>query len=179
MSDRAATVCAMVVSEIVRPQAPYVGGEREMLESYLDFQRATLLWKCQGLSSEQLKLRSAEPSTLSLLGLVRHMTEVENGWFGGFSGALKPPRYFTDDNVDGEFDDVEGADADADVAIYLAECEDSRRAAAGRGLDETFVSRRGNEISLRWIYLHMIEEYARHNGHADIIRERIDGVKGD
>jgi Protein of unknown function (DUF664) len=169
----------MVMSEVSRTDPPRVAGEREMLDAWLEFHRATLLWKCQGLSDEQMKLRSAEPSTLSLLGLVRHMTEVENGWFADFASVMKPPRYFSDDNLDGEFDDVEGADVAADVAIFKAQCEQSRRAVAGRDLDETYVGRRGIPISLRWLYLHMIEEYARHNGHADIIRERIDGVVGD
>lgn len=150
-----------------------------MLDAWLDYQRATLLLKCQGLSQEQLKLRSAEPSTLSLLGLLRHMTEVENGWFGGFGGARKPPRYYSEERPDDDFDDLDGAGAAGVVSAYLAECENSRRLAAGRGLDETFVHWRGETTSLRWIYVHMIEEYARHNGHADIIRERIDGTVGD
>src|SRR5207248_11058269 len=111
-----------------------------------------------------------------LLGLVRHMIEVENIWFGNLAGAPKPPRYFSlPDNPDGEFDDVADADAAANVATFLAECEDSRRIAAAHDLDDTFV-RRDETFSLRWLYLHMIEEDARHIGHADIIRQRIDGA---
>jgi uncharacterized damage-inducible protein DinB len=169
----------MVVRDVYRTDPPRVAGEREMLEAWLDYHRGTLLWKCEGLSDEQLKNRSAAPSTLSLLGLLRHMTEVENGWFGGFSGTGKPPRYFTDERPDDDFDALDDTDAETVVAAYLAQCEDSRQAAAGRDLDETYIGRRGTPISLRWIFLHMIEEYARHNGHADIIRERIDGAVGD
>jgi uncharacterized damage-inducible protein DinB len=169
----------MIVEEIARTEPPFVGGEREQLEAWLDYHRATLLWKCQGLSEEQLKLCAAAPATLSLLGLVQHMTEVENGWFGGFAGAPKPPRYYTEEHPDDDLEVVKDADAAAVVAAFRAECADSRRLAAGRGLDETFVHRRGATISLRWIYIHMIEEYARHNGHADLIRQAVDGAVGD
>jgi uncharacterized damage-inducible protein DinB len=169
----------MVVKDVTRTDPPRVAGEREMLDSWLDFHRATLLWKCQDLSDEQLKLRSTEPSKLSLLGLLRHMIEVENGWFGGFAGTEKPPRYYTEERPDDDFDDLDSASVDDVVATFLAVCDDARRAVAGRDLDDTFVGSRGTTISLRWIYIHMIEEYARHNGHADLIRERIDGVVGD
>jgi uncharacterized damage-inducible protein DinB len=169
----------MVIKEVNRTDPPRVAGEREMLESWLDFHRDTLLWKCQDLTDEQLKLRSVEPSALSLLGLLRHMTGVENGWFGGFAGTAKPARYFTDERPNDDFDALDSAGVDEVVAAFRAECEDSRQVVAGRDLDETYISRRGNTISLRWIYMHMIEEYARHNGHADLIRERIDGTVGD
>jgi uncharacterized damage-inducible protein DinB len=168
----------MIAPEVTRTDPPYVAGEREMLESWLDYHRATLLWKCAGLGDEQLKRRTCPPSTLSLLGLVRHMNEVEAGWFGRFVG--EPGRvYSTDEWPDADFDDLDNADADADFAAFEEQCARSRQRAAGRGLDETFVSRHGRTISLRWIYVHMIEEYARHNGHADLIREAIDGVTGD
>jgi hypothetical protein len=137
------------------------------------------LLKCAGLTAEQLKLRSVEPSTLSLLGLVRHMAEVERWWFRRrFAGADIGDLY--DTNRDGDFDDVDAADAQADFATFVAEVEAARKAAEGRPLDDTFRHpRRGTEMDLRWVYIHMIEEYARHNGHADLIRERIDGVTGD
>jgi uncharacterized damage-inducible protein DinB len=172
-------VCAMVMSEVTRTHPPHVAGEREMLDAYLDYQRSTLLWKCQGLTDDQMRRRPAEPSTLSLLGLVRHMTEVENSWFGGFAGRRKAPRYFTEERPDDDFDALDEPSVAEVVSAYLAECEASRNAVAGRDLDETFVGRRGHPIALRWIYLHMIEEYARHNGHADLIREGIDGVVGE
>ena len=155
-----------------------VAGEREMLESWLDFHRDTLLTKCVGLTDEQLRRRTCPPSTLTLLGLVRHMNEVEEGWFGRFAGDAVPV-YSTEEWPDADFDDLDGADAAADVAAFRARCVRSRERAAGHGLDETFIGRRGNPISLRWVYVHMIEEYARHNGHADLIRESVDGETGE
>jgi hypothetical protein len=164
-----------------RPDTAFINPERPALEDWLRFHRNTLLSKCAGLTAEQLKTASVEPSNLTLLGLVRHMTEVERGWFcRGFAGQDAPKIYCTDDDPDGDFDNVADADAEADFARYQAECEAADRAAAARGLDETFVhARTGTTFDLRWIYIHMIEEYARHNGHADLIRERIDGVTGD
>ncbi|HKE63369.1 MAG TPA: DinB family protein [Micromonosporaceae bacterium] len=164
---------------LTRTDPPFEADERTTLDTFLDYHRATLMWKCSGLTDEQLRTRAVSPSSLSLLGLVRHMTEVETGWFSGFAGRKKPPRYWSDGNRDGDFDDVDAVPVAHVLAAYSAECDDSRAAVAGRGLDETFVSRRGNTISLRWIYVHMIEEYARHNGHADLIREHLDGATGE
>jgi uncharacterized damage-inducible protein DinB len=165
---------------VSRVQPPLTGDERAALEGWLDFHRATLLMKCAGLSADQLRVRSVAPSTLSLLGLVRHMAEVERWWFRrSFAGEQLGTIYCPDDRPDGDFDDVDTAAAEADFATYAAECDAARIAAAGRGLDETFLSPRGRSIDLRWVYLHMIEEYARHNGHADLLRERIDGATGD
>jgi uncharacterized damage-inducible protein DinB len=151
-----------------------------MLEAWLDFHRQTLLGKCGGLSAGQLRQRSAPPSTLSLLGLVRHMADVERSWFRRrVAGEDLTPLYFSEADPDGEFDNVEDADAEQDLAAYLREVELARQAAAGRELDDTFYHvRREVTMSVRWVYLHMIEEYARHNGHADLLRERIDGATG-
>ncbi len=152
-----------------------------MLDGWLDFQRATLALKCDGLTGDQLRERAVPPSNLSLLGLVRHMADVERNWFamvlGGERGEFRHPR--TDTSPDGAFDDVASADPAADFAAWRAECADARqRAAAAPSLDVTGTTRRGEEVSLRWIMIHMIEEYARHNGHADLLRERIDGTVG-
>lgn len=164
-----------------RTLAPLTGSERLLLDSWLDFHRATLLVKCDGLSEDQLKRRSVPPSSLSLLGLVRHMAEVERGWFRrGLIGEAVPPMYYSDSEPDGDFDLVDSAVAAADFATYRAEVE-ACRAAAATVDDLDAVSRRqrsGNDVSLRWVYLHMIEEYARHNGHADLLRECIDGSTG-
>lgn len=168
----------MAVPNVVRTRPSTVAGEREMLESWLNFHRDTLVWKCVGLSDKQLKRRACPPSTLSLLGLVRHMNEVEAGWFGHFVGE-REQVYSTEEWPDADFDDLDDADVAEDFAAFRRQCARSRERAAGHGLDETFVNRQGKEISLRWIYLHMIEEYARHNGHADLIREAIDGFTGD
>ena len=166
--------------QIPRQSTPTVAGERQMLETWLDFHRQTLLSKCSGLTAEQLRQRSAPPSTLSLLGLVRHMTDVERGWFRRrIAGEDVGFLYSSEADPDGEFDNAEGADAERDFAAYLEEVELARRAAAGRELDGTFFhERRKVVMSVRWVYLHMIEEYARHNGHADLLRQRIDGATG-
>ncbi len=163
-----------------RVDPPYVADERPMLDAWLDFHRATLLWKCDGLSDQQLKTPSAEPSNLTLLGLVRHMAEVERGWFYRFvEGRDADPIYCTDADPDADFDRVAEADPAADFATFRAEVDACRALVADRDLDEVRTMRRGRRISLRWIYVHMIEEYARHNGHADLLRERIDGATGD
>jgi uncharacterized damage-inducible protein DinB len=170
----------VTASDVQRTDPPQVGDERTLLDAFLDYHRETLLWKCSGLSDDQLRQRSAPPSTLSLLGLVRHLTEVERSWFRhGVAGQDVARLYFSDDNLDGDFDDVDSADAAANLAAYRAEIEQVRKAVADRSLDDTFTNRRGRTISLRWVYLHMLEEYARHNGHADLLRERIDGATGE
>ena len=154
-----------------------------MLDAWLDFHRTTLLSKCEGLSDDQLRTRSVAPSSLSLLGLVRHMTEVERSWFRRcLAGEEVAPSYYSADNEDGDFDDVDAADVAADMAAFGEEVAACRAVAAEHtGLDTLAKRRRRgvHEVSLRWIYVHMIEEYARHNGHADLLRERIDGATGD
>lgn len=146
--------------------------------------RATLAIKCAGLSDEQLRQRPVAPSGLSLLGLVRHLAECERGWFREvLDGEDVPGIYFTDADNDGDFHP--GADdtwAQA-YATWQAEIAIARERAAAHGLDDEGAGRRqrtsGQPFTLRWIYLHMIEEYARHNGHADLIREALDGTTGD
>lgn len=164
-----------------RTGTPREAGEREMLRAWLEWQRATLAWKCEDLSDDQLRERSVPPSAMSLLGLVRHMAEVERGWFRRtLAGGDAPLIYCSaDDNPDGDFDDVADADAAADFATWRAECEAARKTeAAAPSLDVVGTHRTGTRVSLRWIMVHMIEEYARHNGHADLLRERIDGATG-
>jgi uncharacterized damage-inducible protein DinB len=166
--------------EIDRRHEPFDAAERESLQGWLNWHRDTLLFKCQGLTGEQLSQRAAGPSSLSLLGLVRHMAEVERAWFRRrFGGQEIGLLYSTEENPDDDFDKVDPAGAEADFATYRAECDLADEAADGHALEETFAARGGRTINLRWVYLHMIEEYARHNGHADILREQIDGVTGD
>ncbi len=155
-------------------------GEREMLDGWLEFHRTTLLLKCEGLDDAARKARPIATSKLSLHGLVRHMAEVERGWFQRTFASDPSVPYLFDytGNEDADLEPIEGADWDTDLAAWRAECEASRRTAAGHDLDEVGTSRRGNRVSLRWIYVHMIEEYARHNGHADLIRESVDGAVG-
>ena len=166
------------IERVDPPKSP--DDERNSLESWLDFHRATLLMKCSGLESEQLALRSCPPSSLSLLGLVRHMTEVEP-WFHDFDGEPASEWYSTDSDPDGAFDSVDPSRANEDLAAYHASVQRAHRAVEGRSLDDISPESgdHGEAISLRWIYQHMIEEYARHNGHADLLRERIDGATGD
>lgn len=162
-----------------RTEPAFVLGERAMLEAWLDFHRDTLRWKCQGLTADQLRARSVPPSGMSLLGLVRHLAEVERSWFRRvLAGEDAPPRWYDDEHPDGDFDGVDDADPDEAFAAWADEVEAARAVAARHGLDDTGL-RHGEPCSLRWIYVHLIEEYARHNGHADLLRERIDGATGD
>jgi len=164
-----------------RQEPPYDGSERDQLDSWVDYHRDTLLTKCQGLTAEQLKSRSCEPSTLTLLGLVRHMADVEAWFNNNITDGRIPGIYYTEQDPDGDFDNLDDAVPADDVATYRRCVERSRAFCADHGdLDEVIAKSRGGEdIPLRWIYLHMIEEYARHNGHADLLRERIDGVTGE
>jgi len=152
-----------------------------MLGAWLDYHRATLAVKCEGLTDDQLRAQAVPPSSLSLLGLVRHMGEVERSWFRRvLSGEQAPPRYYSDENPDGDFDDVADAGVAEAFGYWRDECAHAReRVAAAPSLDVTGTGRQGEGYSLRWIMVHMIEEYARHNGHADLLRERIDGTVGD
>ena len=171
------------MSEVTRVDPPIVADERDMLVAWLDWHRATLAVKCEGLSDDQLRERSAAPSTLSLLGLVRHMADVERGWFRqGFADEDVPDIYYTDEDKDADFDNVADADVADAFATWRAECEAARQIVAAAPSFDALSKRptsHGNTMSLRWIMVHMIEEYARHNGHADLLRERIDGVTGD
>ncbi|MHB1472329.1 MAG: DinB family protein [Dermatophilaceae bacterium] len=161
-----------------RTDPPRIADERAMYQSWLDFHRGTLVWKCAGLTDAQLKTASVRPSTLTLLGLLRHMAEVERWWFRTNAAGLElPDLYCPDDDKDGDFDNVADADVTEDLARFKAECMAADEAVRTMSLDDTFIGRRG-EISLRWVYVHMIEEYARHNGHADLLRECIDGATG-
>ncbi|GGV60651.1 hypothetical protein GCM10010294_09920 [Streptomyces griseoloalbus] len=157
--------------------------ERTMLEGWLDYHRRTLAWKCEGLTDEQLRTASVRPSELSLMGLVRHMAEVERSWFRRVLASEDAgPLYFTETDRDGDFHLTEADTWQEAHATWQAEIDVARRNAAGFALDDLSRGRSrhtGEPFSLRWIYTHMIEEYARHNGHADLLRERIDGATGD
>jgi uncharacterized damage-inducible protein DinB len=153
-------------------------GERDTLLGYLRDQRLTLEMKCSGLDAEQLARRSVPPSDLSLLGLVRHMATVEQGWFRlRLAGQDQPRHYRSEEHPNGEFD---GAVADPHVvaeawATWRAEVAFAEQLVADTD-DLGMVGKQGDV--LREVLVHMIEEYARHNGHADFLRERIDGRIG-
>jgi hypothetical protein len=166
---------------VERAEPPIAAGEREQLEAWLDYHRQTLLAKCAGLTGGMLIVQSVPPSNLSLIGLVRHMAEVERSWFRTrFAGEPVGAIWFTDEQPDADIENTDPETAEQDYATFVREVELARAAVKDRGLDETYLNEyRNGLMDLRWIYLHMIEEYARHNGHADLIRERIDGATGD
>ncbi|MFF3004694.1 DinB family protein [Kitasatospora sp. NPDC057940] len=153
--------------------------ERATLASFLDHQRDTLALKCADLTPEQLRTRALEPSGLSLLGLVRHLAEVERSWFRNVLDDEDRPGFWK--NPDGSFAefDADTADPDEAFAIWRRECDHARQLVAdAESLD--VLGHYGEEVfSLRWILTHMIEEYARHNGHADLLREHLDGTTGE
>ncbi|WP_051829659.1 MULTISPECIES: DinB family protein [Streptomyces] len=151
-----------------------------MLRGFLDFHRATLAMKCEGLTDEQLRQRSSPPSTLTLLGLVRHMAEVERTWFRRvIDGEDLPLVWSADGDYQAAYDATGSTRAEA-FAAWQAEVEHARRIeGAAESLDVTgYQARWDAEVSLRLVMLHLIHEYARHNGHADFLREAIDGVVG-
>jgi uncharacterized damage-inducible protein DinB len=158
-----------------------LGDERATLTEYLRGQRLTLQLKCEGLDAAQLARRAVEPSTLSLLGLVRHLAEVERKWFRQrFAGQDVPNRYQSDEEPDGDFDGAVADQVVVDEAWAAWHEEVSFAEQFTRDTDLNFVGKdgAGEPISLRELLVHMIEEYARHNGHADLLRERIDGRIG-
>ena len=162
-----------------RIEPPLTGGERETLRAYLDWHRATLASKCDGLTDEQLRQRSMPPSTLSLLGLVRHMAEVERAWFRRVLDGQDVPLVWSAERDFQVAYDATDADRAAAFAAWEDEMAHARRIErAAPSLDVTGVDRNGTAYSLRLVMLHVIQEYARHNGHADLLREGIDGVTG-
>ncbi|MEV4320408.1 DinB family protein [Actinocrispum sp. NPDC049592] len=168
------------VPELVRVDEPHIADERTMLDGWLDWHRATLVRKCAGLTAEELARRSVPPSTLSLQGLIRHMTDVERMWFRKrFLGEDIDLLYVTEDDDTADLLQIDPATAEAEFTALVDEWNAVRTGIAGACLDDLFTHERGGQRSLRWIYIHLIEEYARHNGHADMLRECIDGVTGD
>jgi hypothetical protein len=170
-----------MLSAVTRPDPPLTGDERTMLTTWLDYQRATLLWKCEGLEGPALARKGVPPSALTLLGLVRHMAIVEWWWFDHiFAGSTSPEPISTDEDRDADFNDIEPARATADLDLFQTVCDVSRAIVADAESFEVPSAFAGRgPFSLRWIMIHMIEEYARHNGHADLLREQIDGAVGE
>ncbi|HST47391.1 DinB family protein [Jatrophihabitans sp.] len=168
-------------AEDPRAGGPTLGDERATLTEFLRGQRLTLQLKCEGLDAEQLARRAVEPSTMSLLGLLRHMAEVERGWFRRrFAGLDAPRRYQSEAEPDGDFDGAVPDPAVVDEAWTAWREEVAFSEQFTRETDLGFVGAdsTGSPVSLRELLVHMIEEYARHNGHADLLRERIDGRLG-
>lgn len=174
-------VAATVAGVASRIDPPLSADERTMLAAFLDYHRATLLLKVSGVSEAEAR-QPLLPGGLTLLGLVRHLAEVERSWFRkGFAGEDIPYRWCDEEDPDRDFhpaDDDTLADA---LAAYEEECEVARRIVAAAGSLDELEAKPGRHgpVSLRWILLHMIEETARHNGHADLLREAVDGTVGE
>ncbi|MGW2261721.1 DinB family protein [Streptomyces sp. NPDC001780] len=168
----------MVSDDRVGP--PVTGGERDTLRAFLDYHRATLAMKCEGLTDEELRRRSMPPSTLSLLGLVRHMAEVERAWFRRAFEDHDAPMVWSDTiDFQAAYDASASTRAEA-FAAWEAEVANSRRVEReAASLDLAgYQPRWGKEVSLRMVMTHVLLEYGRHNGHADFLREGIDGTVG-
>lgn len=156
------------------------GTERELLEGHLDANRTEVVRRVTGLSWEQATARLGHTPT-SAAGMLKHLIDVERWWFRHhLDGEPDVPFSSTAANPDGDFELTEGDSLESLVAAYAIACNESRVIAARHGLDDQCrtATRRGNRPSLRWIYIHMIEELARHNGHLDIYREQLDGEVG-
>jgi uncharacterized damage-inducible protein DinB len=158
---------------------PRTADEREMLIGFLEWQRDTLERKCDGLTVEQLRTRACPPSTLSLLGLLRHMADVERWWFRvRFLHEPLPALYSNDEHPDDDFDALDSVPPEQVRYSWRAEIDAARRIVDEHQLDELGDRPNGEPVTLRWILIHMVEEYSRHNGHADLLREGIDGATG-
>jgi hypothetical protein len=165
-----------------RTDPPPTAGERETLEAFLDWYRATIRLKATGVADDDARRRLV-PSATTLGGIVKHLRWVELNWFevvlAGRDRASLPTPPWTDDDPDADFRMEPHETLDELLELYDAQCARSREIAATRGLDDVGRHRRLGQVSLRWIYVHMIEETARHAGHADILRELTDGATGD
>jgi len=164
-----------------RPRPPAAAPERDMLEAFLDFHRATLLWKLSGLSDEELR-RPGTPSGVSLLGLVKHLADVEQSWFVEvFAGEAPEFPLWRDDDPGATWRIEPDESTEHILDIYRRVCERCRDIVAGAATEDVVGAPRpgAEHMTLRWVLVHMIEETARHNGHADIIREAIDGAVGE
>jgi uncharacterized damage-inducible protein DinB len=168
-----------------RVDPPHIADERTLMSAFLDYQRSTFMWKIAGLTTLELH-QAAPPSTLTLGGLTKHLALVEDHWFQErFLGRADIEPWASapfEEDADWDFHSAQHDEGDALVELYTAACDRSRAVVAdAESLDDvsaTIDTRSGSATSLRWILLHMIEETARHNGHADLLREAIDGETG-
>ncbi len=167
----------MTVTDPERVEPGRLDDERASLDGWLDYYRATVLAKCAGLGPDQLIERSCEPSPMSLIGLVRHLTEMERAFAHRLAERGLGLLYCTDDDPEGDFESVTSDAVADDLRIYREHCARSREIMSSHELADTFGT--SGSYSLRWVYLYLIKEYARHLGHADLLRERIDGATGE
>lgn len=164
----------------VRPERPLAGTEAEIVLAYLEWHRQTFELKCSDIDPARLSERSVAPSTLSLHGLARHLAAVERWWFRiQWAGEDVPMLYYSDDDPEQDFDDLSGDPLEA-LEVWRAECERSRQIVDEAGsLEATGThAATGTPLSLRRVVVHMLAEYAQHNGHADLLREALDGRRG-
>lgn len=178
------------IDEQGRPEPPFVAGEAATTLGFIDYLRATLEWKTSGLTTEQLRA-SHPPSTLTLAGLLGHLAWVEDFWFGVTVSGRVPADPWKDldwgADRDAEFSLASTLEADEVKALWMANVEASRAIVAelfaqhgDAALDLEFDAWGGREqVTLRWVLVHMVEEYGRHCGHADLVREAIDGAVGE
>lgn len=174
-----------VVKAVVRPERVVSGPWMDVIASNLDYHRATFLWKCEGLSDAQLRQRPLPSSTLTLLGLMRHLQGVERAWFQRTLAGTTPHffPYLTYVTADGEewFDESDPTPAGDVYEDYLTACEESRQVFGKATTDPARIvpNQEFGDTDVRFILEHVIEEYARHIGHADLLREALDGATGE
>ena len=165
-----------------RTEPPPCGSERETLMGFLAYQRRTLAMKCAGLEPAALATCAVPPSGLSLLGLVRHLSDVERFWIRTcLAGDPAPPLYWGADGGDTDFDHAPADDrmAEDSFLAWREEMDFSDAELASRALGHAVSAGRHGTVSVRWVLAHLIEEYSRHNGHADLLRECLDGSVGE
>ncbi|HEX6230521.1 MAG TPA: DinB family protein [Actinomycetota bacterium] len=161
------------------PEPPTAGAEKEMLTAFLDHERGVLRRKVSGLSEQDLRRRSTV-SSITLLGLLKHEAYVERWWFRRLFAGEDVDFPWTDEDPDADFRPEPEERPERILALYDAEVARAREIVDGAALDDvTAVHPRRGPVTMRWILLHMIEEVSRHLGHADVIREAIDGATGD
>jgi Protein of unknown function (DUF664) len=166
-------------SPLRRVEPPDVSPEVAALNSWLDYERATLLSKLEGLTDEQAGQRTVSSDT-TLHGILRHLTTIEQWWFVEcVAGSKEPYPYYDGEEVDWDWELDRSEGLDADVGRFVALCERNRAITAGIDPNATIITKRGRVYDIRGIMIGMIHEYARHNGHADVVRELIDGVTGE
>ena len=167
--------------ELVRRDPPEAGSEKETLAAFMDYQRASVFLKVQGLDKEQATRRLV-PSLTTILGVVKHLAYVEAWWFQDIFAGRAVEYPWTDEDPDAEFRIGDDETVESVMGLYAQMTEESRAIAAAASLDDVSTRvhpRREASFSLRWIVLHMIEETARHLGHMDILREQAEGGTGD
>jgi uncharacterized damage-inducible protein DinB len=159
-------------------RVPFTGGEKESLRVALQRHRDVVLWKLEGLDDEQLR-RPVTPSGTHLLGLVKHLAAVEYSWFCETFGRETEPLPFRDDDPDADLRAEPHESADDIVAFYRRACAAADEVIEATDLDDLGTAWFGDQVSMRWVLIHLVEETARHAGHLDIARELVDGATGD